>query len=276
MRKLILGIGAAALACSVGCNKSTSVGAQPQLTLKGNVPASQRTLDNARVVAIGSDGRVLWSYLGVAHDFSIALPAGTSYRILIANALASGQERVVGHLMNQTPSGPTQWIGTGVVATFNLGSLHVVGAGSPSSTVTVQDHGGGGGGGGENEAMDGGGSGGGANDSKGDGGHDCDTHEDETGGRLSAALRRRVATTTRTMPSSRPTTILAIPWVATAGTKTRTKTKTKTKTPRERSPARAQMAAQAAAAAAALPGAAAVRRRGAAAEVVVARAPRAP
>jgi hypothetical protein len=180
MRTLLLGIGAAAIACAVGCSKSTPAG--NPLVLKGNVPASTLALDNARVVAVGSDGRVLWSYLDATHQFRIALPGGVSYRILIANALATGQQRVVGHLVNQAPGGPTRWIGTGIVGTFDLGSLRL--APATTSGLTALDHGGS-----LSESEDGGeavqnGDSGTSGDKDGehDGGLDCDTHEDSSGG----------------------------------------------------------------------------------------------
>jgi hypothetical protein len=178
MRTLLLGIGATAIACSLGCSKNTgSWSAGLPLALKGNVPASTLSLDNARVVAVGSNGHVFWSYVNAARNFSIALPAGASYRILVTNSLATGQQRIVGHLVNQTPAGPTEWIGTGTIGTFDLGSLRR--APSTSSQLTAQDHGvdiATGDGGNETEAEDGG------DDSKGDGGLDCDTHEDSSGG----------------------------------------------------------------------------------------------
>jgi hypothetical protein len=179
MRTLLLGIGATAIACSLGCSKNTgSWSGGLALTLKGNVPASTVSLDNARVVAVGSNGHVYWSYVNAARTFSIALPAGASYRILVTNSLATGQQRIVGHLVNQTPAGPTEWIGTGTIGTFDLGSLRR--APSTSSQLAAQDHGvdlgATGDGGNETEAEDGG------DDSKGDGGLDCDTHEDSSGG----------------------------------------------------------------------------------------------
>jgi hypothetical protein len=107
---------------AAACSGSDSTGwSQSDLAVQGTV-SEALTLDNARAVAIGSDGRTFWTYLDRERDFTLLLPVGQSYRVVIANALPGGGQIEIAHLLPQG-SGETAWLGANVAGTVDLGTL---------------------------------------------------------------------------------------------------------------------------------------------------------
>lgn len=102
-----------------GSDKNTSEG--QTMTVQGTV-SQGIAIDNGRAVAVGSDGRVFWSYLDADRDFTLKLPVGQSYRVLIANQLANGGQKKVGYLLLKDGS---QWIGANGAITVDLGRLKI-------------------------------------------------------------------------------------------------------------------------------------------------------
>jgi hypothetical protein len=121
----------ASLFALVACGSSSS--SEGTLTVRGTL-GSSATVDNARAVAIGSDGKRHWAYLDRDGDFTLELPVGTSYRLLIANQLESGYQKTIGHLMIKTSDGRSEWIGANETGTINLGKLRTA-----SSVATTGD-----------------------------------------------------------------------------------------------------------------------------------------
>lgn len=97
------------------------------MRLQGSI-TSARKLDNARVVAIGTKGKRYWSYVDAAGRFTIALPPGASYRVLVTNAQRVGPDRVTAHLALAKATGASRWIGVHGSGTFDLGVLSAKGA----------------------------------------------------------------------------------------------------------------------------------------------------
>jgi hypothetical protein len=109
-------------AIAAGCSGSDSTGwSQGELAVQGTV-SQALALDNARAVAIGSDGRTFWTFLNAQRDFTLLLPVGASYRIVITNSLPGGDQVEIAHLVPQG-SGGTAWLGANAVETVDLGTL---------------------------------------------------------------------------------------------------------------------------------------------------------
>lgn len=123
MNALHLSAGILALGLVAGCGGAPSTGGTATVT--GSVSRTTRPLDNARALAIGADGRSFWAYLDAAGAFALKLPVGQSYRVLVADALAGGGQRTVGHLVVHPTTGATRWIGLRVPGTVVLGALHL-------------------------------------------------------------------------------------------------------------------------------------------------------
>jgi hypothetical protein len=110
----------ASLFALVACGSSSS--SEGTLTVRGTL-GSSAMLDNARAVAIGSNGTRHWAYLDRDGDFTLELPVGTSYRLLVANQLETGYQKTIGHVMITTTDGRSEWIGANETGTINLGKL---------------------------------------------------------------------------------------------------------------------------------------------------------
>lgn len=119
----ITAVGIMALAC--GKEPSEPEG---ELAVQGSVSSAVQ-IDNARAVAIGSDGRQFWAYIDRDRDFTLRLPVGQSYRIIIANQLEGGGQVKVGHLVLRGIDGKTEWLGANEPGTVDLGRLRPVKSG---------------------------------------------------------------------------------------------------------------------------------------------------
>ena len=106
-----------------GCSSGGS-SSGPQLAVEGSVSQAVH-VDNARAVGIGTDGRTFWAYLDAQRGFTLRLPVGQSYRIVIANGREGGGEVIVGHLVLPAASGTTDWLGANAPGTVDLGTLHL-------------------------------------------------------------------------------------------------------------------------------------------------------
>jgi len=142
------------------------------MTIQGSV-SSRVGVDNARAVAVGTDGRTYWAYLDRDRDFTLVVPVGQSYRVLIANQQPGGGQRTVGHVVVPGPDGRTEWIGANEASVVDFGKLTVAntngGATKPLCASGCGGSSGGGGGGyGEGDSGD--------HDEKDD---DADDHSDD-------------------------------------------------------------------------------------------------
>lgn len=117
-----LGLVMATMACA-GTSEST---ASSSARVEGTVV--QRSLDNARAIAITPDGHRTWSYLDVRGHFALELPTGQSYRLLIANTLPDGSLRAIGHLSIHSSAGVGRWLDVQRGGTLDLGVLSTTGA----------------------------------------------------------------------------------------------------------------------------------------------------
>jgi hypothetical protein len=123
MNRVVLMFGALIVGAGlVGCGDNSAPDAKGTLVVQGSV-SSGLSIDNGRVVAIGTNGRTFWSYLDKHGDFTLKLPVGQSYRILVANQRVSGGQQVLGRLMVPSKGSKTQWLGANEPGTVNLGTL---------------------------------------------------------------------------------------------------------------------------------------------------------
>lgn len=146
--KILVACGALLVVAGCGSSGSAEI-TQTQaqaMRLQGTVPSTERKLDNARVIAIGSNGKRYWSYVDAAGRFTVAVKPGASYRLLIANAQAAGPNRVTGHVAVKMPKGKSKWIGVHSGGTMNLGTLSRSGTatGAAKTLHTASNHGAGG------------------------------------------------------------------------------------------------------------------------------------
>jgi hypothetical protein len=126
-------VGIAILAGGIGACSDDSNG---ELAVQGTV-SQAITVDNARAVAVGQDGRTFWTYLDAHRDFTLRLPTGQSYRIYVSNGRASGGRAMVAHLALRGAAGKTPWLGVTATGTVDLGALRPASA-SGSGGVTIQ------------------------------------------------------------------------------------------------------------------------------------------
>ena len=124
----------------VGCGSSGGSVGSTSLRVQGSVAAGARTLDDARIVAVAADGRTHWAYVDAKGSFGVDVPVGAAYRLLLANARASGGLRVVGHLVIQTSHGASRWIAAPSGGTLSLGVLRqATSAGTAATTKGIGD-----------------------------------------------------------------------------------------------------------------------------------------
>lgn len=114
---MIGAIMAAAAACSPNQNQEAT------MTVQGTLSTKSVRADNARAVAVGDNGKTYWAYLDRHGDFSLALPIGQSYRIVLANQITGGGQQKIGHVVVQGTGGATEWLGANEAITVNLGTL---------------------------------------------------------------------------------------------------------------------------------------------------------
>ncbi len=131
----VVALALAAIACGGGDKEDTGSNAS-NLKVSGTVENAGRSLDNASAIAIGSDGRTFSAYLDRSGKFSLDLPVGHVYRIIIANGTMSGGLHPIGHLVNSTTRGNAEEISVKTGGSMNLGRLRP--AGTTSGSVHVQ------------------------------------------------------------------------------------------------------------------------------------------
>lgn len=124
-------LAAMAVACGESAESESTSRVSGSMTVHGTV-STRLSIDNARAVAIGSDGRTFWAYLDQDREFTLDLPVGQSYRVIVANQRANGGQQTIGHLMLSGGSGRTEWIGANKAINVDLGLLRL--AGTTSST----------------------------------------------------------------------------------------------------------------------------------------------
>lgn len=135
--------GAATLLGMLGaaaCGGSDATGQTTEtLTVQGTVAPSARKLDNARAVAMAENGHLYWAYLDARGDFSLKLPVGQSYRVVIANQLDSVYQRAIGHVVLADSDGTSsEWLGANQSGTVDLGTLGLAPASQDPSVTHVQ------------------------------------------------------------------------------------------------------------------------------------------
>lgn len=116
-----------------GCGSKSSDNTQSSTAkLQGTVTG--RRLDNARMLAIGSNGARAWAYVDAAGRFTLTLRTGVSYRVLLLNAQASGPDRVSGHVV--IGAAKSRWVGLNGPATINLGRIATTPFGATVTTAS--------------------------------------------------------------------------------------------------------------------------------------------
>ena len=101
------------------------------LKLTGALPGL-RNPKSARAMAITSDGRSYSAPLNARSVFTLDLPTGRAYRVVIAHANARGDLSVDGHLVNRTSHGIRAWIGLRAAGAIDLGRV------SPKASAAVK------------------------------------------------------------------------------------------------------------------------------------------
>jgi hypothetical protein len=117
-----------AVAAAAGCSDSGSW-TQGPLFVQGTVSPAL-SVENGRAVAVGNDGRTIWTALDAERDFTLLLPLGHSYEIFLASELPDGSEMKVGHLVLPAASGTTPWLGANEQGTVDLGVMYPESAGA--------------------------------------------------------------------------------------------------------------------------------------------------
>lgn len=124
-------LAAMAVACGESAESESTSRVSGSMTVHGTV-STRLSVDNARAVAIGTDGRTFWAYLDQDREFTLDLPVGQSYRVIVANQRSGGGQQTIGHLTLNGSSGRTEWIGANRAINVDLGLLRL--AGTASST----------------------------------------------------------------------------------------------------------------------------------------------
>jgi hypothetical protein len=175
----------ATAACSKGEDTASK---NDKMTMQGTVSTQLQAGGGVEAVAIGQDGRTFWSALDQKGEFKLVVPAGQSYRIVLAHAVQGGQKSsIVSSLALTSALGKTQWVMAKEGSTLRLGQLVPAGTNKAAAATT----GGGGlktltsgsGRGGDGSSVDDGsgrgGSGrGGSGRGGSDGADDSDDHDD--------------------------------------------------------------------------------------------------
>ena len=122
---------------AVACSAAEASDASNTMTVHASV-TTNLSIDNARAVAIGTDGRTFWAYVDRDRDFTLELPVGQSYRIIVANQRTSGGQRTVGHVVLDGARGTTEWIGANAPGDVDLGKLRLAGTSTTSSGLSTK------------------------------------------------------------------------------------------------------------------------------------------
>lgn len=103
-------------------SESNTASTKGNLTVQGSVSSKLGT-DNARAVAIGENGKKIWTFLDKHGDFSLKLPAGQAYRVVIANQLPGGGQKIIGKLKVKDGKSATDVIKAKKEGKIDLGVL---------------------------------------------------------------------------------------------------------------------------------------------------------
>lgn len=122
----------------LACGKSEDSGSSGALALTGTV-SSAVTVDDARAIAIDGDGHTVSAYLDADRGFTLRLPVGRSYRVVIANPRREGGLVQVAHL---TLNGD-EWLGANEEGSVDLGVLVPTSNAAPSggSDLAIRTYG---------------------------------------------------------------------------------------------------------------------------------------
>lgn len=134
----------AAMAALVGCSseaesKGEATGTNgAAVVVRGRIAPGVRVLDNARAMLLAPNGKSYVSFLDARGQFSVTAPAGTGYRLVIANARASKGTRAIGHLVVRSSKGSmSKWL-TLSAGTTSLGELYAQGKRPSASAVSTK------------------------------------------------------------------------------------------------------------------------------------------
>lgn len=113
-----------------GCSESSTAFADDEeamtkrdkVTVSGTV-SSGLGANNALAIALGEDGKKVWTRLDARGDFTLRLGAGKAYRILIANELPNGGQKVIGKVSLTNGAAKTAWFSAKSSARVDLGTL---------------------------------------------------------------------------------------------------------------------------------------------------------
>lgn len=168
---------------AIGCQGSASSGnTEGTAIVKGSVPTTARSLDNARAIAISPSGQRFSAYLDGRGSFTLTLPSGQAYRLVVANGRAGGGAAVIGHVQLRTVAGTTRWLAPAAGATLDLGALRLATtAAAMGASTALKDESPDPKSGSSAEPSSSSGSGSASSDSPSSDGHDSefDTHEDD-------------------------------------------------------------------------------------------------
>lgn len=138
MKALGFGTLIALAATLLACGNSTPETSK-NLTITGSVDTQTLALDNASAVAVGADGRTFSAYVKRSGKFTLDLPVGQVYRIIIANSTMLGELRPIGHMVNPTSRGTSALIAVKEGGTLALGTLRRAGTSSSGLHVTSKN-----------------------------------------------------------------------------------------------------------------------------------------
>ena len=122
----VLVTGSSLVACGGADGKveeSKTAQATGTLAVQGHV-SSKIALDKARAIAIARDGRTYWTHLDAQRDWTLKLPVGQAYRIVIANQRTDGVKgQVVVAKLVLDANAKSPWIAVKEGGTVDLGTL---------------------------------------------------------------------------------------------------------------------------------------------------------
>ncbi len=107
-RELMAGV--ATILCAVGCGSSASPSSSSETTATVSGALTMTSTTGVRAIAKTSANKMIWVAVDTNGRFSLPLPKGESYRLLIGKLGASGNVAIVGHLALNTSAGKNLWL----------------------------------------------------------------------------------------------------------------------------------------------------------------------
>lgn len=117
---------------AVGCGSS----ATPR-SISGALTLIDYQLDHAVVIAQSTRRQIFIAPVSAAGHFRLAVPAGATYRLLLANTTSPGAYRTISRINWATPGASVRWAKLGAGSAIALGTLHRVGTSVPSTGLTT-------------------------------------------------------------------------------------------------------------------------------------------